>query len=77
MSERIYKVPFLCTGNSPHSILAEAAFITACRNLKPRTGIFTGLPLARIDRLSLGAKLRDIGREEGGTTLRPDVREPR
>jgi arsenate reductase (thioredoxin) len=55
----------------------EAAFVTAFRYLKNRIGIFTSLPLARIDRLSLGTKLRDIGREEGATTLRLDGTEPR
>lgn len=51
----------------------EAAFVTAFRYLKNRIGIFTSLPLAKIDQLSLGAKLRDIGRGEGATTLRPDA----
>lgn len=55
----------------------EAAFMTAFRYLKNRIGIFTSLPLASIDRLSLRTKLRDIGRGEGATTLRPDVMEPR
>lgn len=73
MSERIYNCPLLCTGNSPRSILAEAAFITAFRYLKTRTGILTSLPLARIGRLSLGTKLRDIGAQEGAATLRPDM----
>ncbi len=51
----------------------EAAFVAAFRYLKNRIGIFTNLPLASIDRLSLGTRLRDIGRGEGATTLRPDV----
>jgi arsenate reductase len=55
----------------------EAAFVTAFRYLKNRIGIFTSLPLARIDRLSLGTRLRDIGREEGATTLRLDGTKPR
>ena len=51
----------------------EAAFVAAFRYLKNRIAIFTSLPLRSIDRLSLGTKLRDIGRGEGATTRRPDV----
>jgi len=46
----------------------EAAFVTAFRYLKNRIGAFTSLPLRSIDRLSLGAKLREIGRDEGATS---------
>ena len=46
----------------------EAAFVTAFRYLKNRIGAFTSLPLRSIDRLSLGAKLREIGRGEGATS---------
>jgi arsenate reductase len=45
----------------------EAAFVAAFRHLKNRIAIFTSLPLASIDRLSLGTKLRDIGQIEGAT----------
>ena len=41
-----------------------------CQN---RIGAFTSLPLRSIDRLSLGAKLREIGRSAGATSSRPDV----
>jgi arsenate reductase len=51
----------------------EAAFVAALRYLKNRIAIFTSLPLRSIDRLSLGTRLRDIGRGEGATTPRPDV----
>ncbi len=51
----------------------EAAFVAAFRYLKNRIAAFTSLPLASIDGLSLGTKLRDIGRREGATTSRPDV----
>ncbi|OIQ71183.1 protein ArsC [mine drainage metagenome] len=51
----------------------EAAFVAAFRYLKNRIAIFTSLPLQSIDRLSLGTRLRDIGRGEGATALRPDV----
>src|ERR1700704_337691 len=46
----------------------EAAFVAAFRYLKNRIAIFTSLPLASIDRLSLGTKLRDIGRVAGSTS---------
>jgi arsenate reductase (thioredoxin) len=46
----------------------EAAFVTAFRYLKNRIGAFTSLPLWSIDHLSLGAKLREIGRSEGATS---------
>src|SRR6478672_7971877 len=45
----------------------EAAFVTAFRFLKNRIAAFTSLPLHSIDRLSLGTRLRDIGRSEGAT----------
>jgi arsenate reductase len=54
-------------------IQKEAAFVAAFRYLRNRIAIFTSLPLQSIDRLSLGTRLRDIGRGEGATTSRPDV----
>lgn len=51
----------------------EAAFVAAFRYLKNRIGIFTSLPLRGIDRMSLGTRLRDIGRGAGATSSRPDV----
>ena len=54
-------------------IQKEAAFVAAHRYLKNRIAAFTSLPLQSIDRLSLGTKLRDIGRGGGATTSRPDV----
>lgn len=51
----------------------EAAFVAAFRFLKNRIVAFTSLPLSGIDRLSLGTKLRDIGRSEGATASRPEV----
>jgi len=48
-------------------IRKEAAFVAALRYLKNRIAIFTSLPLESIDRLSLGTRLRDIGRSEGAT----------
>jgi protein-tyrosine-phosphatase len=46
----------------------EAAFAAAVRYLKNRIAAFTSLPLQSIDRLSLGTKLRDIGRDAGSTS---------
>ena len=51
----------------------EAAFVAAFRYLKNRITAFTSLPLHSIDRLSLGTRLRDIGRGQGATSARPDV----
>ena len=51
----------------------EAAFVAAFRYLKNRIAAFTSLPLQSIDGLSLGTRLRDIGRGEGATSSRPDV----
>jgi arsenate reductase (thioredoxin) len=45
----------------------------AFRFLKNRIVAFTSLPLSGIDRLSLGTKLRDIGRSEGATASRREV----
>lgn len=50
-----------------------AAFMIAFRFLKNRISIFSNLPLRGIDKLSLGTKLREIGRSEGATSLRNDV----
>ena len=49
-------------------IQREAAFAEAFRYLKNRIAAFTSLPLASIDRLSLGTRLRDIGLGEGATS---------
>ncbi len=49
----------------------EAAFVAAFRYLKNRIGVFVSLPLRQIDRLSLGTKLREIGRLDGATFPNP------
>ena len=49
----------------------EAAFVVAFRYLKNRIGVFVSLPLRQIDKLSLGTKLREIGRLEGATLPHP------
>ena len=49
-------------------IQKEAAFVEAHRHLRNRIAAFTSLPLASIDSLSLGTRLRDIGRSAGATS---------
>ena len=51
-------------------IQKEAAFVEAFHFLRNRIAAFTSLPLASIDRLSLGTRLRDIGLSEGATSGR-------
>jgi arsenate reductase len=51
----------------------EAAFLTAFRYLKNRISIFTALPLKNLDHMALGAKLREIGEDEGSTSPRSSV----
>ena len=46
----------------------EAAFVKSLRYLKNRIVAFANLPLSSIDRLSLGTRLREIGRGEGSTS---------
>ena len=51
----------------------EAAFVAALRYMKNRINAFAALPIASLDRLALGAKLREIGASEGATAPRSDV----
>lgn len=48
----------------------EKAFSEAARYLKNRISLFANLPLQSLDNLSLGTKLREIGRSEGSTDPR-------
>jgi protein-tyrosine-phosphatase len=50
-----------------------AAFVAAFRHLKNRITIFAALPVASLDRVSLQARLTEIGQGAGATTRRPDV----
>jgi arsenate reductase len=43
------------------------AFADAYRMLNQRIGIFASLPIASLDRLTLHARLREIGRLQGAT----------
>jgi protein-tyrosine-phosphatase len=54
-------------------IQKEAAFVLAARYLKNRISIFTSLPIRSLDKLSLNAKLREIGTLKGATRPRPEV----
>ena len=49
------------------------AFNEAFRYLKTRISLFTALPIAKLDDLALGAKLREIGQAEGSTNRRGDA----
>lgn len=51
----------------------EAAFVQAFRLLRNRISVFVNLPIAAIDRLALGSRLRDIGRMEGATARASDA----
>jgi arsenate reductase len=51
----------------------HTTFLTAFRYLKNRIAAFTSLPIGSIDKLSLGTRLREIGRSEGATSTRPDM----
>jgi len=47
----------------------ERAFNTAFRYLKNRISVFTSLPIRSLDTLTLNARLHEIGRLEGATSL--------
>ena len=49
------------------------AFTTALRYMKLRIAAFAALPLESLERISLTAKLHEIGQLEGSTNKRPDV----
>ena len=51
----------------------ERAFALALRYLKTRISLFTHLPIASLDELSLRAKVREIGHAEGASHPRSDV----
>ncbi len=51
----------------------EKAFTQALQYMKTRISLFLSLPLASIDKMALGTKLREIGRIDGASSHRPDV----
>ncbi len=54
-------------------IQKEAAFVTAARYVRNRISAFINLPMKSLDKLSLTAKLREIGALEGASKPRPEV----
>ena len=50
-----------------NDIEKERAFVTAFRYLKNRISVFISLPIRGLDKVALGAKLREIGRLDGAT----------
>lgn len=48
------------------------AFREACRLLSQRINVFAALPIAKLDKITIGAKLREIGRMEGATNMAKD-----
>ncbi|BCJ91115.1 ArsR family transcriptional regulator [Terrihabitans soli] len=52
-----------------NDIQREAAFVAAFKQMKNRISLFTALPVESLDRLSLTARLKDIGMSEGATEL--------
>jgi arsenate reductase (thioredoxin) len=50
-----------------NDIEKERAFVTAFKYLKNRISVFISLPIRSLDKMALGAKLRDIGRLDGAT----------
>ena len=62
--------PAAATGSAAEVSLA---FKDAYRMLSQRIGVFAALPLRSLDRMSLQARLRDIGRMQGATGM---VKEP-
>jgi arsenate reductase (thioredoxin) len=51
----------------------ERAFNLAFRYLKNRISLFISLPILSVDKMALGAKLREIGQMEGASSPRPKV----
>ncbi|HWM81983.1 MAG TPA: arsenate reductase ArsC [Pseudolabrys sp.] len=54
-------------------IQKEAAFVAAFRYLKNRISVFTALPIASLDCMTLGSKLVEIGQLQGATKPRPSA----
>jgi len=54
----------------------EAAFVTAFKQMRNRISLFTALPIASLDRMSLRARLKEIGASEGATDLASRQKDP-
>jgi arsenate reductase len=50
-----------------------AAFLDAYRMLIRRIELFTALPIAKLDQMTLRSRLHEIGQIEGATSPRPNV----
>ena len=51
----------------------KRTFVTAQRYLKNRIEAFVALPLDSLDQVALWARVREIGRQAGATSPRPEV----
>jgi len=51
----------------------EAAFVAAFKYLKNRISVFAALPIASLDRMTLGSRLVEIGQLDGATKPRPSA----
>jgi arsenate reductase len=51
----------------------ERAFVQAFRYLKNRISVFASLPIKSLDEVALGNRLREIGRMEGATGVKPEI----
>jgi arsenate reductase len=51
----------------------EAAFMQAIRYIKNRISAFANLPVDGLDKVSLTARLREIGQQDGASKPRPEV----
>jgi arsenate reductase len=47
----------------------ERAFVQAFKYMKNRISVFLNLPLASLDHLALGKRLKEIGRLDGATQV--------
>ena len=52
--------------------LGQSLRCSPCRQ-RSKSHLFLSLPLASIDKMALGTKLREIGRIESASSHRPDV----
>ncbi len=57
-------------------LVREAAFVTAFKQMQTRISLFTALPLASLDRMSLRAQLKKIGASAGATDLASRQKDP-
>ena len=51
----------------------ESAFVLAARYLKNRISAFTNLPLESLDKMTIAARVGEIGNLPGASKSRPEV----